>query len=361
MIDIDDVRAFDGLLKRRIRRFRGKLQDQLAPHRLTLAEVRVHKVLIPMVGVYTPGWQALPAASWELVELVTQEGLTGTGEWSIDLDEAARNCIARLRDQPGRNLLDLELEEPLFSAWWDLVGQVLDQPLYRLWADLFERGFDPPQAVPMAAYTWQRFADAQGDGAVTFDSWPEHAAQRAAQGFPAIKVSMTAYQPQDHIELVQRIRQAVGEQVAIRVDAHGTWNYQEARRILAALEACNLEYIEQPVNFLLPQNYYPRDEAVPDRPATAGGFQAEYYFRKMTDLRRELRTPLSCHWWTPPIVHPPGASVISNQWEPHWHMLERYEGADISVPDIGLGTWGPVAHHPTGQIHGHARHRPQQF
>ena len=339
-INIFDVREYDGYLKKEIARFKHNLKDQLAPHRLTLAEARVHKVLIPMVGVYTPGWQALPAASWDYVELVTEEGLVGTGEWPIDLDDAARDCLDRLRQQPGRNLLDLELEEPLFIAWWDLVGQVLEKPLHVLWAELFERGFEPPTAIPMAAYTWQRFADARGNDAVTYESWPQHAAERARQGFPSIKVSMTSYQPEDHIDLIHRIREAVGDQTAIRIDAHGTWNAQEARRILPAVEDCNLEYIEQPLNSMLPQNYYPRLEDVPQRPPAAGGFQAEYYFREMTDLRQRISTPLSCHWWTPPIIHPPGASVISNQWEPHWYMLERYGAADVSVPDIFLGTWG---------------------
>lgn len=31
---------------------------------------------------------------------------------------------------------------------------------------------------------------------------------------------------------------------------------------------------------------------------------------------------------------------MSNQWEPDWYMLERYEAADVSVPGIGLGPWG---------------------
>ena len=57
-------------------------------------------------------------------------------------------------------------------------------------------------------------------------------------------------------------------------------------------------------------------------------------------MRQVLKTPLSCHWWTPPIVHPPGASVMSNRWEPNWYMLQRYDAADVSVPDIGLGPWG---------------------
>ncbi len=337
MINIDDVRDFDAMLKRRINLFREKLRDWLAPHRLTLQEARVNKVLIPMVGVYTPGWQALPAVSWEFVELVTREGLIGTGEWSVKLDDKACHCLQQLEDDPGRNLLSADLEEPLFMAWWDLVGKVLGKPLHLLWGELFERPYTPPQYVPMAAYTWQRFPDYHGQGVNTFDTWPSHAAELARKGFPAIKISMSAYQPEDHIELVHRIREAVGPETAIRIDAHGTWNYQEARRILHALDDCSLEYIEQPFNSLLPRPFYPRGEPAP---AHHAGFQAEYYFRKMTDLRRELRTPLSCHWWTPPIIHPPGATEMSNKWEPNWHMLENYEAADVSVPDIGLGPWG---------------------
>ena len=340
MHNVDDVRQFDSALKKRISGFREKLADWLAPNHLTLTEARVQKVLIPMVGVYTPGWQALPAFSWEFVELITNEGLVGTGEWAVALDDRAKSCLERLRQKPGANLLDLDLEEPLYMAWWDLAGQVLNKPLQDLWAELFERDFEPPTAVPMAAYTWQRFPDADGNNAVTFDSWPGHAAERARQGFPAIKVSMTAYQPEEHVELVHAIRQSVGLDTAIRIDAHGTWNYQEARRILPQLEDCNLEYIEQPMNSLLPHAFYPKDEAAVGQSPEKGGFQSEYYFRKMTDLRQLLRTPLSCHWWTPPIVHPKGASVMSNRWEPHWYMMERYEAADVSVPDILLGPWG---------------------
>ena len=134
-------------------------------------------------------------------------------------------------------------------------------------------------------------ADEQGRNAVTYENWPDYAAARAKEGFPAVKVSMTAYQPEDHIELIHRIREAVEPETAIRIDAHGTWNYQEARRILHAVEDCNLEYAEQPVNSLLPQRFYPRGESAPNRDPHKGGFQEEYYCRKMTDLRSRVRTP----------------------------------------------------------------------
>src|SRR5436190_23120362 len=103
MIHTGDVRDFDAMLKRRIALYRQQPREWLAPHRLTIAEIRVHRVLIPMVGVYTPGCQALPAISWDLVEIVTKQGLTGTGECPIGLDESARNSIEQLSSAPERN------------------------------------------------------------------------------------------------------------------------------------------------------------------------------------------------------------------------------------------------------------------
>jgi len=144
---IGDLKEFDAFLRTRCTEVRAKLRDELAGHKLTLAVARRHRVLLPMVGVYTPGWQALPACSWDYVELVTREGLIGTGEWSIQLDQPAIDALHRLADDPDKNLLDDDLEIPLFMAWWDLVGQVLGKPLYRLWADLFDVGFTPPAEI----------------------------------------------------------------------------------------------------------------------------------------------------------------------------------------------------------------------
>lgn len=338
MRDIDDLRDFDGFLRGRSSEIRKKLRARLGGRRLTLAKARRHRVLIPMVGVYTPGWQALPACSWEFIELVTQEGLTGTGEWSVQLDSPAIEALQRLAETPGKNLLDDDLEVPLFMAWWDLVGQVLGQPLHRLWADLFDVGFEPPAEVPLAAYSWQRFPDADGRDAVTYENWPEFAARQCAEGYRTLKLSMTSYEPEDFIDLIGRIRAAIPKSVEIRIDTHGSWNMIEARRIVPALEPFDISYIEQPINALMPQRFYPTGAALPaQRP---GGYQREYYFRKLEELRRHTTIPFSCHWWIPPILQPPGANRMSDSWSFDWHMIERYDPVDIAVPDIGLGAFG---------------------
>jgi hypothetical protein len=140
------------------------------------------------------------------------------------------------------------------------------------------------------------------------------------------------------VELVARIREAVPADVEIRVDAHGTWNVVEARRIMPRLRDLGVSYIEQPIASLLPQRFYAGGAV----PATArpGGFQREHYFRKLAELRRDVGLPISCHWWTPPIVQPPGVPHGADRFDLDWYLMERYDPVDIAVPDIGLGVFG---------------------
>nr|MDQ2830355.1 mandelate racemase/muconate lactonizing enzyme family protein [Chloroflexota bacterium] len=217
-------------------------------------------------------------------------------------------------------------------------GQVLGKPLHHLWAELFDVGFTPPTNVPLAAYSWQRFADAAGRDAVTYETWPRFAAQQCADGYRTLKISMTSYEPEDHIDLLGRIRQAIPPDVDLRIDAHGSWNVIEARRILPTLQPFNISYVEQPINALMPNRFYPTGACpLADRP---GGYQREYYYRKLEQLRAHTTIPFSCHWWTPPIVQPPGRHRMSNAWSFDWYMIERYDPVDIAVPDIGLGVFG---------------------
>jgi L-alanine-DL-glutamate epimerase-like enolase superfamily enzyme len=335
---IHDLKTFDADLRQRSLAARERLRALLAPHRLTLRQVRVHRVLIPMVGLYTPGWQALPAWAWEFVELESAEGPVGTGEWSVSLDAAARAAVARLQAEPGADLLAEWLEQPLGMAWWDLVGQVLGKPLHVLWAELFDVGFTPQARVPLAAYSWQRFPDADGRDAVTAETWPAFAREQVAEGFAALKISMTNYEPDDYVDIIRRIRAAIPPGVEIRVDAHGSWNVIEARRIMRTLETLGVSYIEQPIASLLPQRFYRNGQ--PPAAIAAGGYQHEHYFRKLGELRRDTGLPISCHWWTPPIVQPPGVARSADAWQFDWYLIERYDPVDIAVPDIGLGVFG---------------------
>ena len=117
--------------------------------------------------------------------------------------------------------------------------------------------------------------------------------------------------------------------------AHGT----SSRRAVSFRNSSRyrISYIEQPFNALLPQRFYPPGSPPPYH---STGFQREYYFRKLEQLRQHTRIPFSCHWWTPPIVQPEGAHQRSDSWDFDWAMIDRYDPVDIAVPDIGLGVFG---------------------
>jgi O-succinylbenzoate synthase len=69
----------------------------------------------------------------------------------------------------------------------------------------------------------------------------------ALAGFPAVKVKVGRGTPDDDVELVAAVRDAVGPRVALRVDANGTWDLETAAAMIRRLAPWDLELVEQPV------------------------------------------------------------------------------------------------------------------
>ncbi len=64
------------------------------------------------------------------------------------------------------------------------------------------------------------------------------------RGFPAVKVKV---RDAAGIALVRAVRDAVGPDVGVRVDANGAWDVDTAVTMITRLAAFDLEYVEQPV------------------------------------------------------------------------------------------------------------------
>jgi o-succinylbenzoate synthase len=79
---------------------------------------------------------------------------------------------------------------------------------------------------------------------------PEEAAEQArtalVNGFGTLKLKIGTGRAMD-LARVAMVRHAVGPAAAIRLDANGAWQEDEARAILAELAAFRPEYVEQPV------------------------------------------------------------------------------------------------------------------
>ena len=69
----------------------------------------------------------------------------------------------------------------------------------------------------------------------------------AAEGFGTFKLKLGAG---DDVGQARAVREALGLEARIRVDANASWSVEEAARVLDAIEPCGIELVEQPVGTL---------------------------------------------------------------------------------------------------------------
>lgn len=90
--------------------------------------------------------------------------------------------------------------------------------------------------------------------ALIFGTTPEEVAEAgklaAVSGFPAVKLKVGGEELQGDITRVRALREAVGSEIAIRLDANGAWLPQEALQALHSLAPFDIEYVEEPTSGL---------------------------------------------------------------------------------------------------------------
>ncbi|MEC9343254.1 MAG: mandelate racemase/muconate lactonizing enzyme family protein [Pseudomonadota bacterium] len=119
-------------------------------------------------------------------------------------------------------------------ALWDILGKSLGQPVWRL--------LGGRKADRMPAYASGGWAPADRIG--------EQLGTYIAQGgFRAVKMRVGAMDGAPHVSAarVRAARAALGPDVEIMVDAHGTYTVADARRFAHMVSDCDLSWFEEPV------------------------------------------------------------------------------------------------------------------
>lgn len=119
-------------------------------------------------------------------------------------------------------------------ALWDIRGKSLNQPI---WALLGGRS-----AERLPAYASGGWAAAAGIGA-QLQSYID------AGGFRAVKMRVGSMdgRPQVSADRVKAARQAIGPDIELMVDAHGTYTVAEAKRFAHLVADCDLAWFEEPI------------------------------------------------------------------------------------------------------------------
>ncbi len=189
-----------------------------------------------------------------LVRLTTDDGWEGVGEATVTprwSGETVWGALAILEKVFAPALIGVDPEDleevdrrldalavgnwfakaALEMACWDVVGRAAGEPLYRRLGGLC-RPLTVKSRFSLGAYE------------------PEVAAARAkalvASGFDTIKVKVGTDPSQDVLH-VQAVRQAIGPDVALTIDANGGWDESTALSCLKALADCDLVLVEQPL------------------------------------------------------------------------------------------------------------------
>jgi L-alanine-DL-glutamate epimerase-like enolase superfamily enzyme len=134
----------------------------------------------------------------------------------------------------GRRGVSISAISGIDMALWDLLGKHLNAPVWRL--------LGGRKAERMAAYASGGWADADNIG-------KQLSGYVQAGGFKAVKmrVGVIDGDPVNSARRVIAAREALGPDIGIACDAHGTYTVAEAKRFCQLTEHCNLLWFEEPV------------------------------------------------------------------------------------------------------------------
>jgi len=227
-----------------------------------ISQVTVNVLRVPVDRPYVAGGRAVDANWHVLARITTSDGVEGIGYivyprpdlmttighaarelgehligMSVLEPEAAWDRLARRGDWVGPGgLLHCALT-PLDIAVWDAAGKTLGQPLHRLLGGYRDR-------LPTYA----------SDGLWVSLSPAELAAsakRHVENGFGAVKLRLgKEATPEMEARRVLAVREAVGPDVRIMVDAVESWSLARARRTGRVLQDAGIAWLEDPVHHL---------------------------------------------------------------------------------------------------------------
>jgi o-succinylbenzoate synthase len=188
-----------------------------------------------------------------IVKITTEEGVVGYGEAAPSpafMGETGRTIelVIKKYITPvliGCNVFDIEMihqrmegtihgngaaKAVIDMALYDIMGKILNQPVYEM------LGGKERDTIPL---TWVvGMKDLKGS--------VEEALEYIKLGYKTLKIKV-GRTPEIDVELVKTIREAVGSDIALRLDANQGYDYSTALQVFSKIQKYDIESLEQPV------------------------------------------------------------------------------------------------------------------
>ncbi len=221
---------------------------------MKITDILVGDISLPLVHPFKTALRTVYDIQDIVVCVRTEEGLEGYGEappTAAITGDTRGSILAALKEFISPNLIGMDIMD-------------LDGIMKKL-SSCLVHNTTPKAAVDMAIYDLWAKAQNQplykllgGAGTLvqsdlTISVNPTHimvadSLEAVSRGFHILKVKVGKDSSAD-VDRISAIRQAVGPEVVIRVDANQGWTAEESVKIITELEnrGVNLEFIEQPV------------------------------------------------------------------------------------------------------------------
>jgi D-galactarolactone cycloisomerase len=222
---------------------------------MKVTAVRCHVLHAPIENKFFYSQGYYPARDAVLVEIQTDEGLSGWGQPSgapavlpaiVEKQYAPRllgkdprdwnalwHALGGLRGGHYGAISGLEM------ALLDLAGKALGVPIYRLLGGAVR---DRVKVYATGLYRLERWQ--------SLDAWREGLVEEALgykdEGFALTKLKI-GFVPRDDVRLVHAVREAIGPEMGLAVDANCAWDAATAIQVGKAIESASVAWYEEPL------------------------------------------------------------------------------------------------------------------
>lgn len=217
-----------------------------------IERIELYKLFIPLKEPFVISLGPIYAAESVLVVIKTNTGITGYGECSpfmtINGESADTGMVVGQylgKVLKGKEALDIaarvdDMDRVIYGNY--SIKSAFDMALYDIAA----------QAAHLPLYAFlggTRKTDIYTDYTVSIGDPADMAAAAVrikAEGYPAIKVKLGKNGADDIIRM-KAIREAVGPEIPLRIDANQGWNVDEAIQTLKGLAPLDIQHCEEPI------------------------------------------------------------------------------------------------------------------
>ena len=225
-----------------------------------IKKVTCHVVAAPVERPFTSsrGWQYKQRGSC-IVEIETGDGVVGWGECygpsqvarayiesqyapriigrdPFDVEVIWEDLYNRIKDY-GNKGMAISALSGIDIALWDIIGKTCGKPVHKLIG---------------GAYRTEVHSYATGLYFIDMDRLIEEAVEEAqgyvAEGFTAVKMKIGLGSPKLDLERVRAVREAIGGEVRLMVDANHCFTVPAAIRLGRELEKLDVEWFEEPIS-----------------------------------------------------------------------------------------------------------------